>query len=184
MVFKCQEDSFLQEFTSTVVSCEPATSTNDEKKELSGYNVVLEDTILFPEGGGQPCDYGHLNDKLVTTVTRKGALALHFVEEKELPFNVGDSVVQKVDWERRTDHMQQHSGQHLITALFEREYQYDTKAWWLGSETSYIELDAKNVTEDQVNNIEKLANSLISLHTPVNVNVYEANDPALSSDVS
>lgn len=83
------------------------------KDELvSGYNVILEDTILFPEGGGQPCDHGFLNGKPVIDVQRKGAEAYHFVLDdcSELPFAVGDKVHCTVDWERRKDHMQQHSG--------------------------------------------------------------------------
>ena len=130
MVFKCQEDSFLKEFTTNVSKIE---------KCDKGYNVILEDTILFPEGGGQSTDWGYLNERLVKNVSRRGAEALHFVEaeENDAPFNVGDEVRQKVDWERRWDHMQQHSGQHLITAIFDKELGYGTKSWWLGSEDLY-----------------------------------------------
>lgn len=67
--------------------------------------------------------------------------------------------------------MQQHSGQHLITALFDQEFGYDTKSWWLGSETSYIELNAKNVNEDQITHIENLANQLIIEGRKVSVEV-------------
>lgn len=77
--------------------------------------------------------------------------------------------------------MQQHSGQHLITAIFERDFGYDTKCWWLGTETSFIELDAKNLTQDDLNSVEKTVNQLIADAAGVSVKVYEKDDPALSS---
>jgi misacylated tRNA(Ala) deacylase len=184
-----------------VVSC---VKIEDEKNSNSRYEVILEDTILFPEGGGQPCDFGYLNDKYVTNVIRKGAIAVHYVEAEEKPFETGLVVQQKVDWERRTDNMQQHSGnkqhirmlsicadfffvlfsgQHLISALFETEYNIPTKSWWLGNETSYVELDAKDVTQAQIDGIESICNAAISKAMPVTVAVYDMNDPALSADV-
>ncbi|XP_058119082.1 alanyl-tRNA editing protein Aarsd1 [Anopheles ziemanni] len=177
MVFKCQEDSFLKEFKTKVVSCE---------KIKGGFNVVLEDTVLFPEGGGQPSDHGRVNDRLVKSVIRKGAQAVHFIEDEteSPPFTVGEEVSQSVDWDRRFDHMQQHSGQHLITAIFDREFQLNTKSWWLGTDSSYIVLDAKDVTREQVERVEKICNQLIIDCTPVGVKVYEPNDPALQSDVT
>ncbi|XP_035900297.1 alanyl-tRNA editing protein Aarsd1-A [Anopheles stephensi] len=179
MVFKCQEDSFLREFRTKVVSCENAAT--------GGFNVVFEDTILFPEGGGQPTDQGTVADRKVTSVTRKGALAIHFIEDDSNngpPFTAGEEVVQRVDWSRRFDHMQQHSGQHLITAIFDREFKYNTKSWWLGTESSYIDLDAKDISREQLDRVESICNQLIVDCTPVEVNVYEPNDPALKSDVT
>uniref|UniRef100_A0A182R809 Alanyl-transfer RNA synthetases family profile domain-containing protein n=1 Tax=Anopheles funestus TaxID=62324 RepID=A0A182R809_ANOFN len=178
MVFKCQEDSFLQEFRTKVVSCENATG---------GYNVVFEDTILFPEGGGQPTDHGFVAGRKVTSVVRKGAIAVHFVEDEgnnSAPFAAGEEVLQRVEWSRRFDHMQQHSGQHLITAIFDREFKYNTRSWWLGTESSYIDLDAKDIGREQLERVESICNQLIVDCTPVEVNVYEPDDPALKSDVT
>ncbi|TMW49285.1 hypothetical protein DOY81_005641 [Sarcophaga bullata] len=174
MVFKCQEDSFLKEFTTKVVSSEfgilkwtPPGST--EVKELQGYNVICEDTILFPEGGGQPCDYGTINDLPVRNVIRKGNDAVHFVES-ETGFEEGTVVKQCTDWNRRLDHMQQHSGQHLITELFDKEFNYDTTSWWLGSETSYIELNTKHlISKESLDLIEEKANNIIREGKEVNV---------------
>ncbi|XP_053658127.1 alanyl-tRNA editing protein Aarsd1-A [Anopheles marshallii] len=178
MVFKCQEDSFLQEFQTKVVSCENV---------AGGYSVVFEDTILFPEGGGQPTDHGLVAGRKVTSVVRKGPTAIHFVEDDGTngpPFAVGEEVHQRVEWSRRFDHMQQHSGQHLITAIFDREFKYNTRSWWLGTESSYIDLDAKDVDRDQLERVESICNQLIVDCTPVQVNVYEPDDPALKSDVT
>lgn len=149
-------------------------------EKIKGFNVIFEDTVLFPEGGGQPCDLGFINEFRVRNVIRKGAEAVHFIE-CEKPLEVGEKVTQIVDWDRRLDHMQQHSGQHLITAIFERDFGFDTKCWWLGTETSFIELDAKNLTQDDLNSVEKTTNQLIADAAVVSVKVYDKNDPALST---
>lgn len=164
----------MKEFTGKIVSCEPANLKLGDV-ELQGFNVILDDTILFPEGGGQPCDYGTLNEKPVRSVIRKGSEAIHFVEHPE-PFANGESVQQKIDWKRRLDHMQQHSGQHLITALFARDYNLDTTSWWLGTDSSYIELAAKDVTKDQLIAIEETANALIVEGRSVTVSVTSPED--------
>lgn len=146
-----------------------------------------QDTILFPEGGGQPTDHGTVvklgdpEQKLdVVNVIRKGPEAIHAIEGTgdELPLSVGDKVLQIVNWQRRHDHMQQHSGQHLISALFEKEFNYNTKAWWLGADSSYVEIDAKAITEEEMKRIEKLSNELIAKAVPVNVQIFESPECA------
>lgn len=179
MVFKCQEDSFLKEFTSIVVTCTEGQLekvTSGKKTTVSGFEVVLEDTIFFPEGGGQPCDHGLLDDVAVLQVTRCGADAVHFVESA-LP--VGKLVKQKIDWERRLDHMQQHSGQHLITALADLHFSYPTTSWWLGEDESYIEFDTQTVKPLDLDKLEELVNEKIRAATPVIVTVYEEGDTQL-----
>lgn len=140
-----------------------------EIKELQGYNVICEDTILFPDGGGQPCDYGTINGEPVRNVTRKGNDAVHFVET-QTAFEEGMEVKQYLDWERRLDHMQQHSGQHLITELFDKQFNYDTTSWWLGTETSYIELNTQHlISREALDLIEDKANEIIRQGKEVNV---------------
>lgn len=181
MVFKCQEDSFLKEYSSKIISCEEAqikTLHNGKKENLSGYEIIMDDTILFPEGGGQPCDHGFLDEVTVLHVTRRGAQAVHFVKT---PLPIGKTVRQTLNWERRLDHMQQHSGQHLITAIADQEFGYSTTSWWLGEEESYIELDTPTIKPVELEILEKLINEKIRAATPVIVTVYDdANDPRLS----
>lgn len=180
VVFACQNDSFLKEFSSKVVSCNAAdfkTLVNGKKEILKGYDVILEDTILFPEGGGQPCDYGFLDNIPVLNVRRNGSEAVHFVEK---PVEPGQAVKQIINWDRRLDHMQQHSGQHLITAIADAEFGYSTTSWWLGEEISHIELDTQEITEEQIDKLEYLVNEKIRQSLPVDVTVYEENDPFLS----
>ncbi|XP_018566870.1 alanyl-tRNA editing protein Aarsd1-B [Anoplophora glabripennis] len=177
MVFKCQENSFLKEFTSKVVSCKEVelnTVINGKKEDIKGYELILEDTILFPEGGGQPCDHGYLNEVPVKLVVRKEDIAIHYVDK---PFNIGDDVKQNVDWERRFDHMQQHSGQHLITAIIEKEFGFATASWWLGEEISHVELDTPSITPEQIKNAERIANELIRDGKNVTVKVYTKDTP-------
>ncbi|XP_026480517.1 alanyl-tRNA editing protein Aarsd1-B isoform X1 [Ctenocephalides felis] len=180
MVFKCQEDSFLQEFTSKVLSCEKSVATlviDGNKQKIEGYDVIMEDTILFPEGGGQPYDTGFINDAEVLQVLRKGSKAIHFVKT---PVEVNSNALQKINWERRLDHMQQHSGQHLLSAVLESKFGYSTLAWWLGENVAYIELDTKQVTEDQKNEVEAILNKYIRENLPVKVLVYEKDDPRIN----
>ncbi|KAJ8973982.1 hypothetical protein NQ317_017357 [Molorchus minor] len=133
-------------------------SNQRKKRKIKGFEVILEDTIIFPEGGGQPCDHGYLNEVPVKYVVRKEDKAVHYVKEM---FNVGDKVKQTIDWDRRFDHMQQHSGQHLVSAIFELDFKFPTLSWWLGEEVSYIELDTPSIAYEQIKKVENIVNNLI-----------------------
>nr|CAI5828539.1 unnamed protein product [Callosobruchus analis] len=170
MVFKCQQDSFMREFQSRVLVCEKV-SDPDINNDRDRYEVILEDTILFPEGGGQPCDLGFLNDIPVKQVVRRADKAIHYVEK---PLNVGDVVKQTINWERRFDHMQQHSGQHLITAIVDREFKIPTTSWWLGEEVSQIEIESPTFSQEQIQNVEDICNELIRSGKNVTVNARSA----------
>uniref|UniRef100_A0A2K5K419 Alanyl-tRNA editing protein Aarsd1 n=1 Tax=Colobus angolensis palliatus TaxID=336983 RepID=A0A2K5K419_COLAP len=165
------------DFTTTVVSCRPAelqTEGSNGKKVLSGFHVVLEDTLLFPEGGGQPDDRGTINDISVLRVTRRGEQADHFTQT---PLDPGSQVLVRVDWERRFDHMQQHSGQHLITAVADHLFKLKTTSWELGRFRSVIELDTPSMTAEQVAAIEQSVNEKIRDRLPVNVQELSLDDP-------
>lgn len=70
-------------------------------------------------------------------VLRREDQAIHYVSN---PIEIGTTVKQSIDWERRFDHMQQHSGQHLLSAVLEQHFNAPTVSWWLGEESSYVEL--------------------------------------------
>lgn len=158
----CQKDSFLKTLVTQVVSCKdyvPILTSKDKQnkgKKAPGpdaskkqYAVVLRDTVLFPEGGGQPSDKGHLITKsshevLVEFVVRDKLTAVHVTEE---PLEEGAEVKVVVDWNRRLDIMQQHTGQHLISAIFDT-YGLETLSWSMGDMINYIELPRK--VEDTV----------------------------------
>ncbi|GBP08735.1 Alanyl-tRNA editing protein Aarsd1 [Eumeta japonica] len=179
MVFKCQEDSFLTTFTSKVLRCsvtnEPIVEYG-KAADFNGYEVVLENTILFPAGGGQPHDIGWLNDVEVLQVLRRGPEAVHFTNK---PLEVGTEVTQKLNWDRRFDHMQQHSGQHLLSAILEKEHNLSTTSWWLGADESYVELDTIKISDGIIKTVEQRCNELIRKAIAVNVKICKKEDPVL-----
>lgn len=164
MVFACQQDSFLRELRTQVVSCR-----SSKLADQAAYEVVLEDTILFPEGGGQPDDRGTINGVEVIRVVRQGGRAIHYIPE---PIPEAIEVELVVDWSRRFDHMQQHSGQHLVSAIIENKLGYETTSWELGKLRSHIELNCKKLTAEEMEWIETTANEIIRNNTPVIVHIY------------
>ncbi|KAK0154255.1 Alanyl-tRNA editing protein Aarsd1 [Merluccius polli] len=181
MAFQCQRDCYMKEFVTSVVSCCPAElkqEVNGKKETVKGFNVILQDTILFPEGGGQPDDHGLIGDVPVLRVTRQGAEAVHFVGS---PLEVGQEVQLKVDWDRRFDHMQQHSGQHLISALAETMFGFKTTSWEMGRQRSSIELDTPSVKPAQLQALEEALNDKIRDHVPVTLQLLSIDDPAVGT---
>uniref|UniRef100_A0A8C2D9A7 Alanyl-tRNA synthetase domain containing 1 n=1 Tax=Cyprinus carpio TaxID=7962 RepID=A0A8C2D9A7_CYPCA len=179
MAFQCQRDCYMQEFDTCVVSCVPAELTlenNGKKDKLKGFNLKLKDTILFPEGGGQPDDHGTVGGVPVLRVLRQGPEAVHFISSA---LEEGQDVHIKLDWERRFDHMQQHSGQHLITALADTMFGYKTTSWDLGRQRSSIELDTAAVKPGEMEALEVAVNEKIRAHIPVAVNLLSIDDPAV-----
>ena len=92
------QDSFMEEFTATVLSCEEG---------KTDYQVVLDRTAFYPEGGGQPADHGTLDGARVTDVHEKNGVVFHTCDKA---VEIGSTVTGTLDWARRFDHMQQHSG--------------------------------------------------------------------------
>ena len=106
------------------MSCVPVKKkidVNGKKVIVEGCEVVCKDTVLFPEGGGQNSDKGSINNVGVVSVTRQGSTAVHLLDTLQ-HWTPGTAVLQKVDWARRWDNMQQHSGQHLLSAVLEKQH--------------------------------------------------------------
>ena len=101
--------------------------------------AILGDTILFPEGGGQPPDHGFLNDVEVLDVQKTGGEVRHYVAAPVAP----GPVKVRLDWDRRFDLMQQHTGQHLLSAVAEDRFGWPTTAFHLGPEVCDVELDVR-----------------------------------------
>ncbi|UQW97552.1 alanine--tRNA ligase-related protein [Rummeliibacillus sp. G93] len=121
--------------------------------------IVLDNTAFYPTGGGQPHDTGYLNDVEVVDVEKVDGNIRHYV----LSFLPEDTktVHGKLDWERRFDHMQQHAGQHILTASFVELFNYQTVSFHLGQETVTIDLDTSELTEEELQAVEKRANDII-----------------------
>ena len=108
--------------------------------------VVLADTIFYPEGGGQPADCGTVGGTAVLDARKVGGDIRHFLAG---PAPSG-RVTASLDWARRFDHMQQHTGQHLLTAVAEQRFGWCTTAFHLGERLSDIELDAPSARPEEV----------------------------------
>jgi len=164
----CQRDAYLRTLDAEVLDCAPLPE--------GGFAAVLDDTVLYPEGGGQPADHGRLNGVLVTDVQRAGdGRVLHHLER---PVQRGPVRVE-VDWARRFDHMQQHTAQHLVTALAQDRFGLATIGFHLGAETSTIDLDAANIPPNTLAELEELANGEIRAnravrHVAVDLDTYGA----------
>ncbi|NXX82278.1 AASD1 protein, partial [Urocolius indicus] len=126
----------------------------------------------------QPDDRGLIGNVPVLRVTRRGPEAVHFVQEAMEP---GTEVVLSLDWERRFDHMQQHSGQHLITAIADQLFGFKTTSWELGRQRSVIELDTPSMTAEQIEALEKSVNEKIRERVPVVVRELAADDPEIET---
>ncbi|NXS96387.1 AASDB protein, partial [Jacana jacana] len=124
----------------------------------------------------QPDDRGLIGEVPVLRVTRHGPEAVHFVPA---PLEPGATVLLSLDWDRRFDHMQQHSGQHLITAIAEQMFGFRTTSWELGRQRSVIELDTPSMTAEQVEALERSVNERIRERVPVTVRELAAGDPEI-----
>ena len=113
--------------------------------------VVLEDTVFYPEGEGQPCDLGTVNGVAVVDVQKRVGELRHFLGAA-LPEGPASL---KLDWTRRFDHMQQHTGQHLLTAVAQDQFQWETTAFHLGAQVCDIELDAPSIPPAEMGRLEE-----------------------------
>ena len=153
-------DPFLKEFTATVLSCEQG---------KNGWQVVLDRTAFYPEGGGQPTDFGTLGGAHVTDVREKEGVIVHTCDS-ELP--VGDTVTGVIDWERRFDHMQQHSGEHIVSGIICARYGCDNVGFHLGKDIVTIDFN-HDISPDDLPAIEAQANAFIWSDTPIDIRFLE-----------
>jgi len=125
--------------------------------------VVLADTILYPEGGGQPADHGTIDGVAVVDVRRMDGEVRHFLSGPV----TSEHVTVELDWTRRFDHMQQHTGQHLLTAIAEARFGWGTTAFHLGDKISDIELDTPGIGAEQILGLEDAVAAEIRACRPI-----------------
>ena len=146
------DDPFLREFPATVLSCEAAGGA---------WKVVLDQTAFYPEGGGQPADHGVLKtagrEIPVTDVHERDGAVVHTCAA---PAEPGAVVTGVLDWVRRFDHMQQHSGEHILSGILCRLYRCDNVGFHLGAETVTIDYNA-DISWEQALEAERLANETV-----------------------
>jgi len=153
-------DPFLKEFTATVLSCE---------QDKGGWKVTLDRTAFYPEGGGQPTDFGTLGGAAVTDVREKEGIILHTCDKA---LAVGDTVTGVIDWARRFDHMQQHSGEHIVSGIICARYGCDNVGFHLGKDIVTIDFN-HDISPDDLPAIEAQANAFIWSDTPIDIRFLE-----------
>lgn len=165
-------DSFLREFDARVISCECA-ETVGAKGEAPTWWVTLDQTAFYPTSGGQPHDKGRLGDALVLDVfEREDNTVVHVTDRQLTPGPVRGSI----DWVRRFDHMQQHSGSHVLTAAFQALFQIPPVSFHMGKSISTLDVAASSISEEQLENIERFVNEIIFEDKPVHVRFGTAGE--------
>lgn len=148
------ENCLLKEFTAVVVSCE---------KCEKGWKILLDATAFYPEGGGQACDLGTLNDATVLDVREQGETVVHLCDK---PLAVGAQVTGKLDWDRRLDLQQQHSGEHIVSGIIHKIYGCHNVGFHVGADVITIDFDYP-IPADALPEIEKQANDAIYRNLPI-----------------
>jgi len=161
------DDCYQREFSAQVLSCEA-----EAQRTRPAWTVVLDSTALYPTSGGQPHDLGKLGDANVLDVRDDDDDIVHVVD-RELPLG---SVRGCVDWARRFDHMQQHTGQHLLSAMFQERFGRPTVSFHLGSDLCTIDLRGPEPTNDILEGAERAANHVISEDRPIAVRYGTAEE--------
>lgn len=142
-------DPYLRTFKAHLVEVQPLPQ---------GFGVILDKTAFYPESGGQPSDQGTLNGHPVRQVLEENETIVHVVEN---PFLKGEKIIGEIDWETRFDHMQQHSGQHLLSQTVLRMLNSETMGFHLGKQEVTIDLNISNLSVEDIEKIEDFANHMV-----------------------
>lgn len=151
-------DSYLRQFEAQVIRIEPAGADR--------FHVFLDQTAFYPTSGGQPNDVGTLDGVAVQDVLETENEEIVHVTAQAPP---GERVHGVIDWGRRFDHMQQHTGQHLLSAAFVRLFDFPTVGFHLGDKTSTIDLGTSTLAGRQLRAAEELANQIVFEDRPVRI---------------
>jgi alanyl-tRNA synthetase len=147
-------DSYLQEFRARVVD-----------RSLDGQTIYLDRTAFYPTSGGQPFDTGSIAGAAVVDVVDEDDRVAHRLARPVGP----DEVDCTIDWKRRFDHMQQHTGQHLLSAVFGEVFGRHTVSFHLGEESATIDLEGGAVDGRMIPEAERRTNELVFANRPVTV---------------
>jgi alanyl-tRNA synthetase len=162
------QDPSLLEFEGEVVDVVPTAEINRR------FGIVLDRTAFYPTSGGQIHDTGFLTAesveklKVAEVAEMEDGRVVHYIEADRAPQR-GTRVFGEIDTQRRRDHMQQHSGQHVLSAAFIRLFNVPTVSFHMGDDYSSIDLDTPALTADQVGQAEALANQIVQENRPVSI---------------
>jgi alanyl-tRNA synthetase len=153
------QDAYLRQFSARVVD-----------RSAEGCRLRLDRTAFYPTSGGQPHDTGTIAGAAVLDVIEEGDEVVHVTAEPVLETEVECSI----DWERRFDHMQQHTGQHLLSAVLHGMFGWNTVGFHLGAAASTIDLDTGQASAEQLRAAELRANELVFENRPVTISFEPA----------
>lgn len=160
-------DSGLLEFSASVIDVQPS-----ERGRL----VMLDQTAFYPTGGGQPNDVGTLSDVTVVDVFEDDTGTIfHLVEETGV-LKPGQTVTGIIDRLRRLDHMQQHSGQHILSQAFVQACGAETRSFHLGAHASTIDIELQSPTPDLLQAAEDIANAVVFQDRPMRVHLVNEEE--------
>jgi len=168
------EDSFLKDFNGRVVHCEVLPPDLAAGITGSAWGLLLDRTAFYPTSGGQPHDLGKIGDANVLDVRDEGEEILHVVDRRPSDPDVDCCI----HWPRRFDHMQQHTGQHLLSAMFQERYGRPTVSFHLGAEVCTIDLRGPEPTEEILEGAERAANQVVFENRAVTVRYGTADQLA------
>lgn len=151
-----EEQPYQIEFSASVVSC------TQEKK---GFEIILDQTAFYPEGGGQPWDTGTLGGVRVLEVHERDGHVIHLCGA---PLNPGTQVTGAIDWDRRFDLMQQHSGEHIVSGIAHTKWGCDNVGFHMGADVITIDLNVV-LDEEQLRELETAANRYLWDDHPISV---------------
>jgi alanyl-tRNA synthetase len=159
-------EPYRRTFDATVVSVEPAGDRT---------HVTLDQTTFYPTSGGQPFDTGTLGGAaVIDVIDREDGTVAHVVSGS---IRVGDAIRGEIDWARRFDHMQQHTGQHVLSAAFDRLFGVRTESFHMGQVSSTID-QAREVTPAEIAKAEADANRVVWEDRPVTIRFATAEEAA------
>src|ERR1700719_1129481 len=172
------DDAFAPEFTAQVLSCEPEGALAPENPEGPRpgalWRVKLDRTAFYPTSGGQSHDTGRLGDARVVDVLDEEDEIIHLVDK---PIEIG-AVQGIIDWSRRFDHMQQHTGQHVLSAVFHSRFALPTISFHLGSDICTIDVRGREPTQEILDCAMSAANDVVYADRMVNVKYGSAEELA------
>jgi alanyl-tRNA synthetase len=159
------DDAYEKEFEARVIYCEVLPP--DLSAGITGtvWGLILDRTAFYPTSGGQPNDLGKIGDANVLDVRDEGDEILHLVDRRP----ADPDVMGCIHWPRRFDHMQQHTGQHLLSAMFQERFGLPTVSFHLGGEICTIDLRGPEPTGRILEGAERAANQVVFEDRPVNV---------------
>ena len=150
------QDAMMKEFKANVVK----TGTENDRSY-----IVLDNTAFYPTGGGQPHDTGWIDSFEIIDVEKVDEEIRHYTYADVS--NISEEISGKLNWTRRFDHMQQHTGQHILTAAFVELFDMATTSFHLGTDLVTIDLNVADITKEQLEAAENRANEIILENRPI-----------------